>query len=108
MMAKKTGSEQEESSAVWRASGMGVEFASAIVGMALLGWLIDNWQGTEPWGVLSGLVLGIVGGGYNFLKQAMRMNRDAVARFRTRHPDGFTPEPFEEEKSENDGDDDEY
>lgn len=82
-----------ESSALWRASGMGTEFAASIVGMALIGWLIDRWRGTAPWGVGIGVGLGIIGGGLNFFRAAMRLNRDAAARYKAAHrPTGPAPD----------------
>lgn len=31
----------------------------SLVGSALIGWLIDRWAGTEPWGLIVMLFLGI-------------------------------------------------
>ena len=31
----------------------------SLVGSALIGWLIDRWMGTEPWGLIVMLFLGI-------------------------------------------------
>jgi F0F1-type ATP synthase assembly protein I len=57
---------------------MGTEFAGAIIGLTLLGLWVDwHWQ-TSPAGVLIGASLGIVGGGYNFIKQALRLMRTQV------------------------------
>jgi len=64
---------------------MGTEFAASIVGMALIGWLIDRWQGTAPWGVGIGVGFGIIGGGLNFFRAAMKLNRDAAARYKAAH-----------------------
>lgn len=57
-----------------RYAGMGLELAGAIIGLTLAGLWID-WQfGTDPWGVLLGASLGIVGGMYNLIRQAMEMS----------------------------------
>jgi F0F1-type ATP synthase assembly protein I len=66
---------------------MGVEFSAGIVGMLALGWLVDEGLGTKPWGMIVGAAMGIVGGGYNFFKQAQKMNRDASEAFRRDYPD---------------------
>ena len=83
-------SNNEESSALWRASGMGAEFAAGIVGMGLLGWLIDRWLGSAPVGALVGAGMGILGGGYNFIRQAQIMNRRAAEKYRREHPSDGT------------------
>lgn len=51
-------------------SSIGFDFAAAVAGLTLLGWAFDRFQGTEPWGLLTGACLGIVGGLYNSLKAA--------------------------------------
>ena len=55
-----------------RFSGIGFEFAAAVGGFALLGyWLVDrNWD-TWPWGMIIGVMLGLVGGGYNLIRESM-------------------------------------
>ena len=55
--------------------GVGVELAGAVGGMALLGYAFDQWKGTEPWGVLVGSMLGVVGGLYNLVKKVTQENR---------------------------------
>ncbi len=63
-----------------RLSGMGFEFAAAVIGFVLVGYWIDRHYGCRPKGVLIGAALGILGGGYNLIHTALRasrqMNRD--------------------------------
>lgn len=60
----------------WRYMGAGIELGGVVLVMALIGWAIDrHWQ-TEPWGVLIGSTIGIVGGLYNLVKQVLRDSRD--------------------------------
>jgi F0F1-type ATP synthase assembly protein I len=58
-----------------RVAGIVGEFSAAIIGGFVLGWLIDRWAGTSPrWtAILAGV--GIVGGGYNFIRRAMALNK---------------------------------
>lgn len=56
---------------------MGTELAFGIVGMALIGILLDWWLGTSPWILIGCLVVGIVGSGYNFIRRATAMSRKA-------------------------------
>ena len=60
----------------WRLAHMGMELAGAVAIMVFFGWLVDRGAGTEPWGVVVGAVLGLAGGLYLFLKEALRLNRD--------------------------------
>jgi len=68
-----------------RYSGVGLELAGAVGGLALLGYWIDGHYGTRPWGILGGVVIGLVGGLYNLVREsldAVREGRedDEVAR----------------------------
>lgn len=56
--------------------GLGLELAGAVGLMALIGYGIDRWQDTAPWGLVIMASLGIVGGLYNLVKDAIRSNRD--------------------------------
>lgn len=60
-----------------RHSGVGLELAGAVAGFALVGYWIDRHYGTGPWGLVVGLVLGIVGGLYNFVREALQATREA-------------------------------
>ena len=62
-----------------RYSGVGLELAGATAGLALLGYWIDGKFGTSPWGILIGVVIGIVGGLYNLVKASLAAVRDAKA-----------------------------
>jgi ATP synthase protein I len=44
------------------------EFASGVLVGAGLGWLIDKWLGTSPWGMILLLMLGFVAGVLNVLR----------------------------------------
>jgi F0F1-type ATP synthase assembly protein I len=60
-------------------SGIGLELAGATAGLALVGYWIDGRYGTGPWGVVGGLVIGIVGGMYNMVKESLQAVREARA-----------------------------
>ena len=59
----------------WIAATMGVEFAGSIAAGALIGWLFDQWLNSAPRGVTIGAILGILGGGLNFVRQAVQISR---------------------------------
>jgi F0F1-type ATP synthase assembly protein I len=60
-----------------RYSGVGLELAGATAGLALVGYWIDGRFGTQPWGILGGVVLGLVGGLYNLVRESLAAVREA-------------------------------
>ena len=66
--------------ALLRYAGMGVELGAAIIGLTLLGLWIDYRCQTGPIFLLVGAGLGIIGGFYNFIRQALRMSQELTAR----------------------------
>jgi len=46
------------------------EFIAGIVVGAAIGWLIDRWAGTSPWGLIVFLLLGFGAGVLNVLRSA--------------------------------------
>ena len=86
-MAKRDpGKEGDEAKRLWKISAMGSELAFGIIGMVLLGLLLDWWLGWSPWGVITCTVLGVVGTGYNFIRQALALNRGAGTTARPTGP----------------------
>ena len=60
---------------------MGLEFAGAVAGFCAIGWWIDyHWQLEKHWGVLVCGLLGIVGGMYNLIRQALTASREAAQK----------------------------
>jgi F0F1-type ATP synthase assembly protein I len=55
---------------------MGIELGAAIVGFCLLGVWIDHRYETGPYGTLICALLGIVGGMFNFIRQALQAVKD--------------------------------
>ena len=60
-----------------RYSGLGVEFAGAVAGFTLVGYWVDRHFQCSPWGVLAGVLLGLVGGFYNLIRQSLAAVREA-------------------------------
>jgi len=60
-----------------RYSGVGLELAGATAGLAFAGHWIDGRYGTAPWGILLGVVIGIVGGLYNLVRESLAAAREA-------------------------------
>jgi len=64
-----------------RVAGSGVELAAAVGGFAALGLLWDRHRGSSPWGLLTGTVLGLVGGLYNLIKSSLAASNEARAEY---------------------------
>lgn len=62
-----------------RFSGIGFEFAAAVCGFTLIGYWIDRHYDSGPTGVLVGAALGIVGGGYNLIRESFNATKEASA-----------------------------
>lgn len=60
-----------------RHSGVGLELAGAMAGLALLGYWIDGRFGTSPWGIIGGVVIGLVGGLYNMVSESLQAVKEA-------------------------------
>jgi F0F1-type ATP synthase assembly protein I len=65
-----------------RFSGVGLELAAATAVLALIGHWVDGHYGTQPWGIVAGVVVGLVGGLYNLIRQSLAAVRDAQAEDR--------------------------
>lgn len=82
------GGKEESANPMWKLSGLGMEFAAGIIGMAGLGWAIDRWAiksgGNTALLVCAGI--GIIGGGYNFIRRALILNKEAARAYKAAHP----------------------
>lgn len=79
-MASQKDKDSEERYRTARAVGMGVlvptMLAACVLVGCILGFLVDKWLGTAPWGLLTGLVLGSVAGVREMLKLLRNMQED--------------------------------
>lgn len=54
----------------YRLSAAGIELAGGVLLFAGLGWLADRGLGTAPWLLVTGAILGLIGGLYLLIKAA--------------------------------------
>jgi ATP synthase protein I len=54
--------------ALSRVSTLGVTLVSSIAVGMFFGHLLDNWLDSSPWGIIAGILLGIIAGFYGILK----------------------------------------
>jgi F0F1-type ATP synthase assembly protein I len=59
-----------------RYSSVGLELAGATAGLAFVGYWIDSRFGTQPWGILGGVLIGLVGGLYNLVRESLAAVRE--------------------------------
>ena len=59
---------QETAERAGPAAGAGYTLIGAILLLGAIGYGIDAWRGTSPWGLLIGLLLGIVVGMYELAR----------------------------------------
>lgn len=73
----------------WKWAGLGTEFAGAVALFCYLGYLVDRRYQTDPWGLVIGGGIGLLGGGYLLIKEGFRMMRtlDKPASKQTPPPD---------------------
>ena len=61
---------QDNASSAGAAAGASYTLVGAIIVLGGIGYAVDKWQGTAPWGLLIGLALGILVGFYELVKIA--------------------------------------
>ena len=81
--------EERERRGLVRLAGLGLELAGAVAGFTLIGWWVDRRFETSPWGVIIGVVLGLVGGMYNLIRSSLAASREVAER---EHPSA-DPDP---------------
>lgn len=64
--------------ALGKAWAIGFSFAAAVIAGGLLGWGVDYFANSGPWGLLAGLGLGLVAGMVRFVREAKGVEADRV------------------------------
>jgi len=70
--SKSARSLQENASRAGTAASVSYTLIGSIILLGGLGYGFDVWRGTSPWGVLVGLLLGVVVGFYELIKTTWR------------------------------------
>jgi len=75
-----------------RVSTIGTEFAAAVGGMALLGYLLDRWWGTAPRALLTCAIIGLLVAMFRFIRDARALSSGNTSK-RGRPPKGPADSP---------------
>ena len=67
-IAKSAKALQENATNAGAAAGASYTLVGGIILLGGIGYAVDRWQGSSPWGVMVGLALGIVVGFYELVK----------------------------------------
>ncbi len=67
-LAKSARALQNSAEQAGPAAGAGYTLIGAILLLGGIGYAVDSWQGTTPWFLLGGLLLGVVVGMYELAK----------------------------------------
>lgn len=59
-----------DTSAIGQAFRLSAEFVSGVLAGGILGWIVDRFFGTSPWGLVICLILGFCAGMLNLLRVA--------------------------------------
>ena len=73
--AAPDGRTAQEPSGLVKLFRFSADFVSGVIAGAMIGWLVDRFAGTRPWGLIVFLLLGFATGVYNLVKSAQRAQR---------------------------------
>lgn len=54
--------------------GAVISLVFSVLAMLLVGWALDRWLGTEPYLIVTGIILGAAAGFYQFIKLISRLS----------------------------------
>ncbi|MBP0580106.1 AtpZ/AtpI family protein [Labrys sp. LIt4] len=73
--AAKARKQEGDPSAIGKAMRLSSEFVGGIVAGGLLGWVVDRFAGTSPWGLIIFLMLGFAAGVRNLLRASNMLGK---------------------------------
>lgn len=73
--AKAAKRKASDASGLGQAFRLSAEFIAGVLAGGFLGWMLDSFVGSSPWGFIIGLVLGFGSGMLNMLRASGELNR---------------------------------
>lgn len=68
--------QERETRLGWRMAGVGLQTSSEVLAGVALGWVVDHYAKTAPWGLLIGGCAGILVAMTSLIRSAWRMNNE--------------------------------
>ena len=68
-----------DAKSAWRYAGVGLQFAATTALFTLMGYGLDRKMGWSPWGTVGLTMVGLIGGLYLLIKEALRDNETGPA-----------------------------
>jgi len=81
-------SRQEPEKSPWSYAGIGIQFAATTALFFGMGWYVDWKFGWSPWATVGFTMLGVIGGLYLLIKDAIKNNADPTPESRKKAKDG--------------------
>jgi F0F1-type ATP synthase assembly protein I len=73
-----------DAAALGRTWAIGLDFGMTVLAGGLLGWGADYLFGWKPWGIVTGLLAGLVVGFVHFIREGLAANRKAISEIKRR------------------------
>ena len=73
--SKYSESKEPSTSGMGQAFKMSTELVAAVAVGTIIGFILDNWFGTNPWLILIFFFVGVIAGVMNVIKSAKRMQK---------------------------------
>ena len=77
--AKAAKRKASDASGLGQAFRLSAEFIAGVIAGGFLGWMLDSFAGSSPWGFIIGLILGFGSGMLNMLRASGELNRRPTA-----------------------------
>lgn len=77
--AEGVSADPRSSRAIGKAWSLAIEMVAAVVVSVFIGWWLDRWLGTAPWGLLGFILLGVAAAMWTAIRTGMRMQASALA-----------------------------
>lgn len=77
--AKAERRKASDASGLGQAFRLSAEFIAGVIAGGFLGWMLDSFVGSSPWGFIIGLLLGFGSGMLNMLRASGELNRKATS-----------------------------
>jgi ATP synthase protein I len=61
---------------------LGIQLAISVVVFFFIGYWLDGKFGTSPWGTIGGALVGVAGGLFKFLREAVSLGKKADAEYK--------------------------